>query len=357
MNNDVTLRVNGREWVGWTSVSISAGIERLARDFNVEITRQWPGSEEAGRLQPRVKKGDAVTVLIGTDLVVTGYIDATPVRYDARSVSVGIVGRSKTEDLIDCAALITQFTGRSFVQIATQLAAPFSVSVVNAGVENTPMQGLQVDYGETVVDVLDKMMGIQQVLAYDNPAGALVIGPVGASHTVTALVLGENIISCDTEQSIKDRFSEYVVAGQRSGNDDDFGTATTNAIRAKTVDGGVSRYRPMVIKQSGNATGGSVIERSQFEMLRRAARTDEVTYTVQGWRQGNGDLWSPNQLVTVFDPVLGFNNREMLIAEVTYSKNEQGTITQLRIGPADAYLPKPPNPNKQRRKKAEEDEF
>ncbi|EKN6263302.1 baseplate protein, partial [Yersinia enterocolitica] len=52
-----------------------------------------------------------------------------------------------------------------------------------------------------------------------------------------------------------------------------------------------------------------------------------------------------------------FNNREMLIAEVTYSKNEQGTITQLRIGPADAYLPKPPNPNKQRRKKAEEDEF
>ncbi|EPI8654309.1 phage baseplate assembly protein, partial [Yersinia enterocolitica] len=30
MNNDVTLRVNGREWVGWTSVSISAGIERLA---------------------------------------------------------------------------------------------------------------------------------------------------------------------------------------------------------------------------------------------------------------------------------------------------------------------------------------
>ncbi|EPI8653400.1 phage baseplate assembly protein, partial [Yersinia enterocolitica] len=70
MNNDVTLRVNGREWVGWTSVSISAGIERLARDFNVEITRQWPGSEEAGHLQPRVKKGDAVTVLIGTDLVV-----------------------------------------------------------------------------------------------------------------------------------------------------------------------------------------------------------------------------------------------------------------------------------------------
>lgn len=39
MNDDVTLRVNGREW-GWTSVRIGAGIERLARDYSVEITRE-----------------------------------------------------------------------------------------------------------------------------------------------------------------------------------------------------------------------------------------------------------------------------------------------------------------------------
>ncbi|WP_373275981.1 phage baseplate assembly protein, partial [Serratia marcescens] len=31
MNNTVTLRVNGREWGGWTTVKIAAGIERLAR--------------------------------------------------------------------------------------------------------------------------------------------------------------------------------------------------------------------------------------------------------------------------------------------------------------------------------------
>ncbi|WP_156293352.1 phage baseplate assembly protein [Serratia oryzae] len=354
-DNNVTLRVGDREWGGWTSVSISAGIERLARDFNIEITRQWPGSEDVGNLQPKIKKGDPVTVLIGTDLVITGYIDATPVRYDARSVSVGIVGRSKTADLIDCSAMTTQFTGRTFTQIAEQLARPFGVSVVNAGIESTPVIGLQVDFGETVIDVLDKMMGLQQVLAYDNPAGELVIGPVGASHCVTALVLGENIISCDTEQSIKERFSEYQVAGQRAGNDEDFGEVITSAIRAKTVDGGVRRYRPMVIKQAGNATGGSVIERSQFEMLRRAARTDEVTYTVQGWRQGNGKLWEPNQLVTVYDPVLGFINRDMLIAEVTYSKSEQGTTAQLRIGPPDAYLPKPPK-QKKGKKKADDNE-
>ncbi|EDQ6557263.1 baseplate protein, partial [Salmonella enterica subsp. enterica] len=42
MNNTVFLRVNGRDWGGWTSVRICAGIDRIARDFNVSITRQWP---------------------------------------------------------------------------------------------------------------------------------------------------------------------------------------------------------------------------------------------------------------------------------------------------------------------------
>ena len=62
MNDDVTLRVNGREWGGWTSVRIGAGIERLARDYSVEITREWPGGDGVASLQLRVKNGDRVEV-------------------------------------------------------------------------------------------------------------------------------------------------------------------------------------------------------------------------------------------------------------------------------------------------------
>ncbi|HBP8897176.1 TPA: baseplate protein, partial [Escherichia coli] len=93
MNNTVLLRVSGREWGGWTSVRISAGINRIARDFNVAITTRWPGSRD---YQPRIKNGELVEVLIGDDPVLTGYVEALPLRYDASSVSMGIVGRSKT---------------------------------------------------------------------------------------------------------------------------------------------------------------------------------------------------------------------------------------------------------------------
>lgn len=231
MNDNVTLRVNGREWNGWTSVRIGAGIERLARDFSVEITRQWPGDEGITTLQPRIKNGSKVEVLIGDELVITGWVEATPVRYDARSVSTGIAGRSLTADLIDCAAEPTQFNGRSLVQIAQALAAPFGIEVLNSGAPSGVIPDVQPDHGETVIEVINKILGQQQALAYDDSHGRLVIGGIGSTRAHTALVLGENILSCDTEKSIRERFSVYQVAGQRAGNDDDFGEATTTALR------------------------------------------------------------------------------------------------------------------------------
>lgn len=349
MNNDVFLRVNGREWCGWTGIRISAGVDRIARDFNVTISRNWPGNLDN---VPRVKNGDAVEVLIGDDPVLTGWIEATPVRYDANSITLAIVGRSKTGDLVDCAAAPTQHTGAGLVAIAAALAKPFGISVVDAGAPATAVIEAQPQHGEKVVDVLNRLMGQIQTLAYDNEKGDLVLGVAGAGRATTALVLGENILSADSEKSIKERFSEYLVTGQRPGTDDDFGAATIAAIRQTTRDAMITRYRPSTIQQSGTATSASCKARCEFEAAQRAAKTRETTYTVQGWRQGNGSLWAPNLSVIVFDPLMGFDNEELIIGEVTFSKDEKGTTTELRVAPADAYLPEPPKQKKAKKKKA-----
>ncbi len=59
--------------------------------------------------------------------------------------------------------------------------------------------------GETVIEVINKILGQQQALAYDDPHGRLVIGGIGSTRAHTALVLGENILSCDTEKSIREK--------------------------------------------------------------------------------------------------------------------------------------------------------
>ena len=327
---------------------ISAGIDRVARDFNVAITRQWPGSNDR---TPKIKHGDLVEVLIGDELVITGWVEALPLRYDATSITSGIVGRSKTADLIDCSAAPLQQKGKNLFRIAQSLASPFGLKVIDAGISDAAVIDAQPQHGETVIECLNRLLGQVQVLAYDDEAGNLVLGTPGTNRAVTALVLGDNVLSCDTERSVKDRFSSYLVSGQRPGNDDDFGEATISAIRQSSADSGVTRYRPYTIQQSGTATTASCKARCEFEARQRAAKTLETTYTVQGWRQGNGELWKPNQSVIVFDPLSGFDNDELVIAEVSFNKNESGTTTELRVGPADAYLPEPP---KDKKKKTED---
>lgn len=346
MNNTVFLRVNNREWGGWTSARISAGIDRVARDFNVSITRQWPGSDDRS---PAIKNGDKVEVLIGSDRVITGWVEAMPLRYDASQSTLAIVGRSKTADLIDCTAAAAQHNGKTLYGIATALAAPFGVDVVDDGAPETAVIDAQPAHGETVVDCLNRLLGQVQALAWDDEQGRLVLGGAGTHKAATALVLGENILSCDTERSVRERFSTYLVTGQRPGTDNDFGEATIAAIRHSDTDPDVTRYRPYTLQQSGTATADTCKARCQFEARQRAARTRETTYTVQGWRQGNGELWQPNQTVVVYDPLNGFNNETLVIAEVTWEQGENGTTTALRVGPAEAYLPEPATPKKKRK--------
>lgn len=358
-DHDVTLRVNGQEFAGWTRVSISAGIDRIARSFNVEITRLWPQTGNLAELDLPVIDGDVVEVLIGTDKVMTGYVDATPLRYDAGHLGASINGRSKTEDLIDCSAPTQpgQFTNRTLVQIVTTLAQPFGVNVVSNTPESGTLTSFQIDYGETVEEALNRLLGLEQVLAFDDAEGDLVLDTVGTKKSVTALVLGENIISAGSQRDFSERYSEIIVTGQRAGTDHDYGATTNSKITATVNDPAVKRFRPLTIKQCGNATLATCKARAQYEKSHREGQALETTYTVIGWRQGNGQLWEPNQRVVVWDPVMGFSNTELVIAEVTWQLDDKsGFTTQLRVGPEAAYMPEPKTEKRPHRKKKSSDD-
>jgi prophage tail gpP-like protein len=96
----VTLAMNGTLYGGWKDISIGAGIERCARDFTLSITARWPGQDTA----IAVRQGDRCEVRIGDDLVLTGWVYASPVRHDPHNVERGVSGRSLTSDIVDCSA-------------------------------------------------------------------------------------------------------------------------------------------------------------------------------------------------------------------------------------------------------------
>lgn len=367
--NDVRLVVDGKEYGGWKSVRIAAGIERVARSFDLGITTQWPGSDVARKVLP----GMACEVYIGDDKVVTGYIDATPINYDGKSKSVIVKGRSKTADLVDCCPLNmvppggwaevdngkggprpqtqradTQWTNRKLEQIAAYIAAPYKVKVKTEANTGAAITVENLNFGEKAFEVIDRLMLKRQVLATDDADGNLVIMRAGSGgNCTTPLVLGGNILKASAQMDYSNVYTHYTCSGFRAYTDADNDAAISRGESASVVDSsifGKQRVRALHIQQSGQTDDGSCRARVEYESGHRAAKAVETTYTVLGWRQEDGSLWLPNKLVQVQDTEIGFDMR-LLIVEATWSLDENGMRTELRVGPKKGYLTKPEKDN------------
>jgi prophage tail gpP-like protein len=382
--NTVTLVVGGKEFGGWKSVRIEAGIERQARSFDLEVTDKWPGQTDIPR---RIQPGDACQVFIGADLVMTGYVDGTPIRYDPRTVGVGVKGRSKTADLVDCCPIpggqavsgvatpwadvvgvdgkrlniikppalsANQWRGQKLEVIAAALAAPYGVRVVAETDTGKAIADHHVQVGETVFQSIDRMMRLRHVLSTDNERGDLVLIEVGGSgRATTAIELGSNVMAASTDLDYKNVFSQYIVKGQRAGDDSAFaddvseeeGTSeddsetTLTGETADVTDAMAKRRRILVLKQAGQADEGTCQDRANYERAHRRAQALQTSYTLAGWRQESGELWKPNVQVRVRDALIGFD-LDMLIAEVAYVLDNKGLRTEVRVGPIDGYVSK-----------------
>lgn len=388
--NAVRLLVNGTEYGGWKSVRISAGIERQARDFDLDVTDRWPGQTDIPR---RIQPGDACQVFIGADLVLTGYVDATPIRYDGKSVTVGVKGRSKTADLVDCCPLPTgsstapavsaggqwadvkgpdgktgnsgkviaapamtanQWRNTKLEVIAAALAAPYNVRVLSEIYTGRPLPEHQVQIGETVFESIDRMMRLRHVLSTDNEKGDLVFIDVGSTGTAdTALEIGQNLLAGSTELDYKGVFSTYICKGQRTGTDEQYAadvaeeegeasdesSTTVTGETATASDARAKRRRILVIKQSGQADEGTCKDRAEYERAHRAAKALQTDYTVGGWRQASGKLWQPNLMVRVRDALIGFD-ADMVIAECAWVLDSNGMRAEIKVGPPDGYRSK-----------------
>lgn len=340
MNDAVVLKVNESEFAGWKEVEIGVGIERIARDFSLSVTRKWPGATDVPR---RVSQGDLCEVFIGKDKLLTGYVFATPIRYDSKTISVGVKGRSKTADLVDCSAIYKtgQWVKAKIEKIAADLVKPFEkIKIIALASTGGSMPDHTIKEGESVFESLDRMLTHRQLLATDDADGNVVFIKVGAGgRATTSLEYGKNIKAANAPLDYKDVFTEYTVRGQRSAHNENSGEAAYSST-ATVTNKMIKRYRKLLINQSGQVDNQVCKDRAQFENAHRAAKALETTYTVQGWRQADGSLWLPNLIVKVVDPVIGFD-ADMLIVEVIYRENENGRTADITVGPEQGYTPSP----------------
>jgi prophage tail gpP-like protein len=364
----VALTIGSAVFNQWTKVSIVRDLHDLAGSFELELLD--PG-RLPGATVPPIRWGDACTVSIDGETVLTGYVDDTERDETDTSLRMMVKGRDYTGDLVDCMANPTgptEYKGLTLLQITTALCAPFGIPV-RADIDvGAPFTKFVINPCWTVLAAIEAGARQRSALTTSDGVGGLVLTRGGSTRAPWHLVRGENLHRLHEHISGRHRFSDIFVKGQsaRGAGARTSGSAAANlsaapnaaATPSPTIPGAgilmtghaqdpeVKRWRPFVKMTRSQSGMTSVQEQAEWLVRVNKGRTVDLKYTVLDWRAGPpsgvgpapqlGGLWRPNAVSAVYDPPAELN-KDMLIAGVHYKMDEKGVVTELRVVDVTAY--------------------
>ena len=334
MDDDLTLLLNTQSVSGWNSVRVTRGIERCPSDFDIEMTERYAG--EMSTLV--VKPGDACQVKLGSDLVITGYVDKVTPSISAGQHTIRVAGRGMCQDLVDCSAEWAggQILSQTVLSTAVTLAAPYGIAVNAACDVGSPIAQTNIQFGESPYEIIERLCRWRALLVYDQPDGSLLLSGVGTESAASGFEEGVNVEKASLDYSIDGRYSEYWTSSQSADVFGDVGDA--GYLHAIAYDPGVPRHRRHFFHCEASASGLNLLQkRADWESKRRLGRSAKLSLTTDSWRDSSGVLYVPNTLVPLNIPALRAVNKSWLITEVSYRKSQNGTTCDLVIMPTQAF--------------------
>lgn len=366
LTHRVELLINGVAHGGFTGGSITRSLETPASSFELEYSATAGGT---GRTWP-ILAGDEATLLIDDKAVITGYVDRSTRSYDPMRRTYRASGRSKVADLIDCACVRSPrvWTNANLATIASQAATGFACEVAVYGGDRravgrrrrpaapstptpaagaAPAQEAAREYprftyrpGEAVIEVIRRAASMRGMHLFDTPEGNLLLARVGADDSGVTLRRGVNVVKAERSEDWSQRFSEYRFKGQSHARDELTGRAGAqlhNEANDPTLEGR-GRFRPTIVTKKG---GGGERDLGAAAILQRnqtAGRSETYSCTVNGWLDGDDNVWNVGYLAQVEDDWCDISGRMLVTsARLTFAAEGQGYQTDLQLMWPEAF--------------------
>lgn len=332
--DEVVLKVNGMNYMGWVSLEIKKSVRALAGMFTLKVSDSWSTKKKPWFIVP----GDFCQLYIGDELIISGHIDDLDYSVNSTSREITVTGRDKTGDLVDCSidSKQSQYKDISLNKLLEKLCSPFGVQVINLSGKNPVIDLFSPNQGSSIHDAIDELSKKYGFIACSTPEGNLIIPKVGEDFATDYIEEGINLFEGSVKFDHKDRFSKYILKGQAGGADDFFGEQVTSP-SAISYDEQVKRYRPKVITESDAAFEKNLAKRSEWEMNLRASKSTAGSVTLRGWRQRSGVLWKENTMINYKSSYLGME-AQFLIGDITYSLNDSGRRVTLDLLRKEVFL-------------------
>lgn len=340
-DGELTIEVGGRALSGWTEIDVTLRAEGFPPSFSIAMTAPDPFGGAVARA------GDPCVVKIGGDVVITGYVDRDENASSRDGHRLGLVGRGKTQDLVDCSAEWQggQIQSATALEIATKLAQPYGITVklADGASPGDAVPQFNLTYGESAAEIIQRVARNAGLLAYEDTAGELVLAQAGTVTASSGAKYGENVQSCSVSNAMDQRFSEVRCAWNSINDLGDVDGADEKFFFDTEKDPNVPRHRLMYLVLEAAADPlPFTIKKAKWEVARRAGRASAISLTLDSWRDGSGKLWQPNTLIPV-DGIPGNRAGEQLcIAEVHFHRSsDRGTVADLYVMAPGAFLPEP----------------
>ncbi len=341
-DGELSIETGGKSISGWEEIDVTLRAEGFPNSFSMRMSSRAPVTGAA----VVAKAGDTCVVKIGGDKVITGYVDRDTNEVSPISHTLSLVGRGKTQDLVDCSAEWDsgQIKSATVLEVAKKLAKPYGITVkLGEGAEaGNPIPQTNLTYGETAAEIIQRDARNAGLLAYENADGELILARTGTVKASSGATYGVNVQASSVTNAMDQRFSDVRCAalsqnvmGDIAGGDDSFFYHTER-------DPNVPRHRLvyLVTEQAFDPRFFTILK-AKWEVSRRAGRSSAVQVTVDSWRDSAGKLWAPNTLIPVDVPGLRVD-KQMCLSEVTFHRSsERGTVADLYLLPPSAFAPEP----------------
>jgi prophage tail gpP-like protein len=344
----IQLKLNGKIFSYWKSSSWKRSLNSFAGSFNFVVS----GKTETGVLD--IPLDSPCQVLVNNTVVITGYVDEIAPSYSKDSHEIQISGRSKTCDLVDSSAILEtgQVMGSEVVTIVRKILERFKIGLIFNAQGSFSVPDFQIQQGETAAAAIDRLCAMHSLIFYDNANGDLVITQLELGQSSGQLIhkvkdgVKNNVLTASATYSSRERFSEYIIKSQSQGGDfgvmssitgDDNAGAMITTVEGTAYDREVTRYRPLILIAENSTDNGNAGSRAEFELATRIGKSSSFDYTVNGWRNGKGELWSIGDYVSVDDDFMRVKSK-LIVSDVSGSMSDGGEIMQLHLASPAAYL-------------------
>jgi prophage tail gpP-like protein len=345
------LEVNGTQYTNFTSATCEIRLDALTNTFSFEAV------SPNGQALP-FKGGEACTVIVDGEKVLTGFIEVVAVNYDGSDHTIRVSGRDKTADLLDSTiddlgdlrgeeltlkalieAVINQL-GMDIEVIDQANPKPYSVTEDIAAAEP----------GENAFSFIEKYARKRQVLLTSDADGNVVItknSGITADGAVQHIIGAEdnNVMSSSFSFDTTGRYNIYKMASGlnpvalNQAGDSDLASLVNQS--GGVTDDDIRETRRLILISETPYGGANCEVRAKWEADIRRARGLVYSAQVPGYRVDPTDpesaLWRDNRIYQIVDDFVG-KIEPMLCNSVTFTFDESaGRDTSLGFVGKDAY--------------------